>query len=54
VTGVNTGMEVGEALEIVLELARNTSAEEDLNENAEALGVVENLRFIIEKDEDND
>jgi hypothetical protein len=52
--GVGTGMELEEALGMVLELAREavTQSEADHNENAEALGVVENLRFLIEKTEE--
>jgi hypothetical protein len=50
-TGVETGMEVDEALGIVLELARDADGPYAYNENAEALGIVERLRFFIEKEE---
>ena len=51
-TGVNTGMEVDEAFAIVLDLAREQAGDvhhEVYNETTEALGMIEKVRFFIEK-----
>lgn len=50
--GVGTGMEVDEAFAIVLELAREQAGDthsDEYNETVEALGIVERVRFYIEK-----
>ena len=51
-TGIGTGMEVDEAFAIVLELAREQAGEvhsDEYNETVEALGLIEKVRYLIEK-----